>query len=90
MAQENPYSADYSKMGHDIRDKASEHMDRMANKVESVARGAYDRSGEVSDNMQQVAGNFKSAVDVSVRDQPMATLAVAAMFGFVLGAIWKA
>ena len=39
--------------------------------------------------MQKVAGNFKSAVDKSVKDQPMATLAVAAAVGFVVGALWK-
>jgi ElaB/YqjD/DUF883 family membrane-anchored ribosome-binding protein len=38
----------------------------------------------------EVAGNLKGAVDKSVKDQPMATLALAAVVGFVLGAIWKA
>jgi hypothetical protein len=33
--------------------------------------------------------NFKGAVDRSLRQQPMATLAAAAMLGFVLGALWK-
>jgi ElaB/YqjD/DUF883 family membrane-anchored ribosome-binding protein len=32
---------------------------------------------------------LKSAVDKSLKDQPMATLALAAALGFVLGAIWK-
>ena len=36
-----------------------------------------------------VAGNVKGAVDKSIKDQPMATLAVAAAAGFVLGALWK-
>jgi ElaB/YqjD/DUF883 family membrane-anchored ribosome-binding protein len=39
--------------------------------------------------MQEVAANFKGALDKSVRDQPMATMAAAAMIGFVLGALWK-
>ena len=38
----------------------------------------------------EVAGNLKGAVDKSVKDQPMATLALAAAVSFVLGAIWKA
>jgi ElaB/YqjD/DUF883 family membrane-anchored ribosome-binding protein len=38
---------------------------------------------------QQVAGNMKVALDKSIKDQPMATLAVAAIAGFVPGAIWK-
>jgi ElaB/YqjD/DUF883 family membrane-anchored ribosome-binding protein len=36
-----------------------------------------------------VAENFRTAVDKSVREQPMATLAVAAALGFVVGALWK-
>jgi ElaB/YqjD/DUF883 family membrane-anchored ribosome-binding protein len=31
----------------------------------------------------------KGAVDKSIKDQPMATLAAAAAVGFVLGALWK-
>jgi ElaB/YqjD/DUF883 family membrane-anchored ribosome-binding protein len=44
---------------------------------------------EVSDRTGEVAGNFKGALDKSVKDQPMATLALAAAVGFVLGALWK-
>jgi ElaB/YqjD/DUF883 family membrane-anchored ribosome-binding protein len=89
MAQGNPYTNDATSAVHDIRDKASEQLDRAASRVEGAARTVYSRSGEVSDNVQEVAGNLKSAVDTSIRDQPMATLAVAAVLGFVLGAIWK-
>ena len=39
--------------------------------------------------MQQVSGNMKRALDTSLQDQPMATLAMAAVVGFVIGAIWK-
>jgi len=39
--------------------------------------------------MQEVAGNFKGALDKSVSEQPMATLAMAAVLGFILGALWK-
>jgi ElaB/YqjD/DUF883 family membrane-anchored ribosome-binding protein len=47
------------------------------------------RCGKVSDAAGEVAGNIKGAVDKSVKDQPMATLAAAAAVGFVLGALWK-
>jgi ElaB/YqjD/DUF883 family membrane-anchored ribosome-binding protein len=39
--------------------------------------------------MHEVGGNLRSAVDKSVREQPMATLALVAVAGFVLGALWK-
>jgi ElaB/YqjD/DUF883 family membrane-anchored ribosome-binding protein len=42
-----------------------------------------------AERIQEVAGNVKGAVDKSIQDQPMPTLAVAAAAGFVLGALWK-
>ena len=88
MAQDTHYTSDPGKV-HDLREKAGEQLDKMADQVESAVKTGLDRGREVGENVQQVAGNLKSAVDTSVRDQPMATLAVAAALGFVLGAIWK-
>ena len=61
----------------------------VADHVESAVKTVAERGRVAGENVQQVAGNLKSAVDTSVRDQPMATLAVAAALGFVLGALWK-
>jgi ElaB/YqjD/DUF883 family membrane-anchored ribosome-binding protein len=44
---------------------------------------------EVTDPAREVASNIKTAVDKSVKDQPMTTLALALAAGFVLGALWK-
>jgi ElaB/YqjD/DUF883 family membrane-anchored ribosome-binding protein len=89
MAQSTNYSNDTASKVHDLRDKASEQLENVAGHVESAVKSVTDRGREAGDNMQEVAGNLKSAVDTSVKDQPMATLAVAAALGFVLGAIWK-
>jgi ElaB/YqjD/DUF883 family membrane-anchored ribosome-binding protein len=43
----------------------------------------------MGENVQVVADNLRSAVDSSVKNQPMTTLAIAAAVGFVLGALWK-
>jgi ElaB/YqjD/DUF883 family membrane-anchored ribosome-binding protein len=48
-----------------------------------------DQGRQAGERMQEVAGNFKSALDKSLKDQPMATLATAAIAGFVIGALWK-
>lgn len=89
MAQStNPYN-ETGKAVHDLREKAGEHLDKMADNVESTVKSIAERGREVGGEVQQVAGNIKSAVDTSVKDQPMATLAVAAALGFLLGAIWK-
>jgi ElaB/YqjD/DUF883 family membrane-anchored ribosome-binding protein len=59
-----------------------DQMTRAGERAEGVAN-------RTSEGMQEVAGNMKSALDRSIKDQPMATLAVAAVVGFVLGAIWR-
>ena len=83
------YSSDTASTVHDLRDKASDQFGKMADHVESAAKTIAEQGREVGKNVEQVAGNLKSAVDTSVKDQPMATLAVAAALGFVLGALWK-
>jgi ElaB/YqjD/DUF883 family membrane-anchored ribosome-binding protein len=72
-----------------LRDKATDQFNKAADKAESVVNRVADQSREAGERMQEVAGNFKGAVDRSVKDQPMATLAMAAMAGFVIGALWK-
>jgi ElaB/YqjD/DUF883 family membrane-anchored ribosome-binding protein len=72
-----------------MADKATDNFKHMANQAEDAANRMVDQGREVGQKMQEVAGNFKGAVDRSVKDQPMATLAMAAVVGFVLGALWK-
>ena len=57
--------------------------------AEETARHVAQQGREAGERVQEVAGNVRMAVDKSVRDQPMTTLAVAAALGFVLGALWK-
>jgi ElaB/YqjD/DUF883 family membrane-anchored ribosome-binding protein len=97
MAQSSNYSGSTT---HDIKekaagqfekmaDKASDNFRQMASQAEDAANRMVEQGREVGERMQEVAGNFKGAVDRSVKDQPMATLAMAAVVGFVLGALWK-
>ena len=97
MAQSTNYSGSTT---HDIKEKATNQFERMADKAtdnfrtmagqaEDAANRMVEHGREVGDRMQEVAGNFEGAVDRSVKDQPMATLAMAAVVGFVLGALWK-
>ena len=48
------------------------------------------RDRGVGEGLRTVKNNFKQALDRSLHDDAMATLAMAAIVGFVLGAIWKA
>jgi len=72
-----------------LKQKAADQFGRAADQAESMANRVAEQGREASEQVQEVAGNFKSALDRSVSEQPMATLALAAMVGFVLGALWK-
>jgi ElaB/YqjD/DUF883 family membrane-anchored ribosome-binding protein len=91
MAQSSQYGgqSDLSDKATDLKDKATDQFKKVADRVEGVAGAAADQMREVGDRAGEVAGNFKTAVDKSVKTQPMATLAMAAALGFVLGALWK-
>ena len=73
----------------DLANKAGKQMERAIGGAESAVRSMAEQGKEAGDRVQEVAGNLKGAVEKSVSDQPMATLAVAAALGFVIGALWK-
>ena len=97
MAQAGRY-ADRDTQG--LKEKAAEHYESMSDRATEQLRNVSDRASgaagrvaeqgrEVGERVQEVAGNLRGAVDKSVREQPMATLALAAIAGFVLGALWR-
>ena len=89
MAQSTTYTSDTNDTINDLRAKAGEKLNYAADHVESAVKTMVERGHEAGEKVQAVAGNFKTAVDTSVKEQPIATLAVAAALGFVLGALWK-
>lgn len=100
MAQSTPPRGYSGSSTHDIKEKATDQFERIADKAsdqfknmadqaENVANRVGEQGREAAERVQEVAGNLKGAVDRSVKDQPMATLALVAVVGFVLGALWK-
>ena len=73
----------------DLKDKATDQFGKAVDQAERVANRVSEQGREAGERMQEVAGNFKGALDKSIKDQPMATLASVAIVGFVLGALWK-
>jgi ElaB/YqjD/DUF883 family membrane-anchored ribosome-binding protein len=80
--------SDLSDKATDLKDQATGQIKKVAGQVEEYASDAMDKLRDTGAG--EVAGNLKGAVDKSVKDQPMATLAIAAAIGFILGAFWKA
>jgi ElaB/YqjD/DUF883 family membrane-anchored ribosome-binding protein len=62
-------------------------MKRVGEQAENVANRVAEQGRAAGEGMQEVAGNMKTALDKSIKGQPMATVAIAAILGFVLGAI---
>ena len=91
------YPIDYSKGSADAgKDRLGEISDVATDKVKNVAEGAEEMAGKVAEQAreygekaQEAVKQFKPYVDKSMKEQPMATLGVAAVIGFVLGALWK-
>src|SRR4249920_3715687 len=99
-AQSTPYRGQATGSANDLKEKAADQFEKIADKATDTFRNVADQAEhfagrvadqgrEAGDKVQEVAGNLKGAVDKSVKDQPMATLAMAAVAGFVLGALWK-
>lgn len=75
--------------GTDFISRATDAVNQATEQIGDAASRAAEHGREARDAVQKVAGNFKGVVDKSLKDQPMATLGVAAVAGFVLGALWK-
>lgn len=88
-SQGSTSTADISAKASEYANKAGEQISGMVDSAEQTARNLADQARDSGERVQEVAGNMKTAIEKSVRDQPMATLAVAAAVGFVVGALWK-
>jgi len=70
-------------------DKASDTVRSAADQASELAERAMEQGREVTAMAQKAPGAMREAVDTSLKQQPMATLAVAGALGFLLGALWK-
>lgn len=73
----------------DLASKAGEQVDRVINEADATVRTIGAQGREAGERVTVVAGNVKTAIDKSLKEQPMATLAIAAALGLVVGALWK-
>lgn len=95
--QRAEYPLDYSAtVDKQAGDRVQNAADAAADKVADVAANAQELAGrmmeqarEYTEQAQEAAKNFKPFVEKSMKEQPMATLAVAAAVGLVLGALWR-
>jgi len=78
-------SSQSSSTGSTERSKDEGLVDRTAQTVRDVA----DQAKDLADRAQRAPVAARQAIDSSLKQQPMITLAAAGALGFVLGALWK-
>jgi ElaB/YqjD/DUF883 family membrane-anchored ribosome-binding protein len=95
--QRADYPLDYSKgpdhtgkdrLG-DLGDSARDQLETLADSAQEMAGKVADQAREYGEKAQEAARSFKPFVEKSMKEQPMGTLAAAAVIGFALGALWK-
>jgi ElaB/YqjD/DUF883 family membrane-anchored ribosome-binding protein len=99
-AQANPHGDQTGRTVHSLKDEATEQFGKLADRANNTFRDVTDQAQqfvgrmaeqgrEAGEKVQEAAGNLKAAAHKSLKDQPMVTLAMVAVLGFVLGALWK-
>jgi ElaB/YqjD/DUF883 family membrane-anchored ribosome-binding protein len=73
----------------ELKERATEQFGQAADQAQRMVERVVAQGREAGESAQEVAGNVRGALDRSIKDKPIATLATAAIAGFVLGALWK-
>ena len=64
-------------------------MREAAADAQEAAGRVAEQAREYGEKAQEAVRNFRPYVEKSMKEQPLAVLAVASVVGFVLGALWK-
>ena len=73
----------------DMADTATDKLKEAGENAQEMAGRVAEQAREYGEKAQAAAKEFKPFVEKSLKEQPMTTLAGAAVIGFVLGALWK-
>ena len=72
------------------KDRARQEIERWLDSVDQASQVVVGQAAAVKDDVMQVADNFTSAFQKSLKNNPQATIAMVAVVGFILGAVWRA
>ena len=87
MAQQRAdYPLDYATGPEPV---AKDRLSELADSAEEIAAKVAEQARIYGEKAQDAAKNFKPFMEKSMKEQPMSTLAAAAVIGFALGALWK-
>ena len=72
-----------------LADTTTDRLKDTGVRTQEIASDVAEQARKYGEKAQDAARQFKPLVDRSLREQPMTTLAGAAVIGFLLGALWK-
>jgi ElaB/YqjD/DUF883 family membrane-anchored ribosome-binding protein len=93
--QHSEYPLDYTEgpARNDLSQAAAEadkaRVKEARARTQEYAEKISEHLSEYGEKAQDAARNFQPFVRSSMKERPMATLAVASLIGFALGALWK-
>jgi ElaB/YqjD/DUF883 family membrane-anchored ribosome-binding protein len=73
----------------DMAEASGEKMKDAASSAQDMAGRVADQAREYGDQAQEAVKQVRPYLEKSLKEQPMTMLAGAAVFGFLLGALWK-
>lgn len=76
-------------MTETMTDKAKNLAIGAMESIEPAAGAVAEKAGQVAARVDEVSTDLNTALRKSLDERPMATLAIAAGLGVVLGALWK-
>jgi ElaB/YqjD/DUF883 family membrane-anchored ribosome-binding protein len=84
---------DVARLGAQIADilasRGNAAWEKARSNVEGVLSDAQDKGAEAVDAVREVGDTFGEAIDESLKRRPYTTLTLAAVIGFIFGAIWR-
>lgn len=72
-----------------LADAAADKLKDVTDRAQEVAGEVAEQAQVYGERAQELMGQVKRYIERTVKEQPLATLAVAAVLGAVLGALWK-
>jgi ElaB/YqjD/DUF883 family membrane-anchored ribosome-binding protein len=73
----------------EMADNATEQFKDATERAQEIAGQVSEQARQYGERAQAAAREFRPFVEKSAKEQPLVTLACAAVIGFVLGALWK-
>jgi ElaB/YqjD/DUF883 family membrane-anchored ribosome-binding protein len=73
----------------DMADTTTDRLNDAGRRAQEMASDVAEQARYYGDKAQDAAQQFKPFLDRSLKEQPLTTLAGAAVIGFLLGALWK-